>query len=215
MLFFFGAKTSTRIRWHARLPGRPRIAVAEDCVVIEAQNHVLAPAAGIGRQREATNDRPILLHNSSILTGLSFVGSVAAFCISLCMAFLACSSLFPLSSINLDTIATAGLWAIGSWIMAVAYVYLWRQGRVMSNCSVRLDGRGAHFRLDGTRDSGRVFFRWEEIAEVRHLRIPEAETFTILGSEAKTVTFTSCCFYRPRKVARMIAERAGLRILRG
>ncbi|MGA2569563.1 MAG: hypothetical protein ABSF23_03520 [Terracidiphilus sp.] len=183
--------------------------------MIEVQDQVLAQAAGIGRQLESRSDRPTLIRNSRILISLSFLGSAVAFCISLCMAFLACSSLFPLRSIDLDTIATAGLWAIGSWIMAVAYVFLWRQGKVMSNCSVLLDTRGAHFRLDGTSNPTEVFFPWDGIAEVRHKRIPEAEKFTILGTDTRTITFTSYGFYRPKKVARMIAARAGLPLLRG
>lgn len=182
--------------------------------MIDAREYVLAQAAGIGRGHEAANDRPILVRNSRILIGLSFLGSCVAFCISLFMTVLACSSLFPLRLLNVERLATAGLWAMGAWIMAMGYVYLWRQGRVMSFCSVLLDDHGAHFKLDGTRDSSEFFLPWNQIAEVRHKRTPEAEKFMILGADTRTVTFTSYSFYRPRKVARAIAERAGLRVLR-
>lgn len=183
--------------------------------MIDVQDRVLSRAGEIARPQEATGEPPTLIRNSRILVAFSFLGSAAAFCISLSMAYLSCSSLFPLHSMSLDTVATAGLWAIGAWIMAVAYVFLWRQGRVMSNCSALLDKFGVHFRLDGTKDSREVFLPWNEIEEVRHKRNPKAEKFTILAADTRIVTFTSYSFYRPRKVARTIAARAGLRVQRG
>lgn len=97
----------------------------------------------------------------------------------------------------------------------MSYVFLWRQGRVMAYCSVLLDNRGAHFKLDGTKDSKEIFLPWDGIAAVRHKRIPEAQKFTVLGTDTSAVTFTSYSFYRPKKVARLIAARAGLPLLRG
>ena len=131
------------------------------------------------------------------------------------MAVLACSSIFPLHEINFDRIAAACLWAAGAWIMAMSQVFLWRQGRMMAHCWVLLDNSGAHFRLGGTNDEEEVFMPWNGIAAVHHKRIPNAEKFTVLGTDTRTVTFTSYSFYRPKKVARLIAARAGLTVLRG
>ena len=182
--------------------------------MFEARNQVLAQAARTGQQCESILVRPVLVRNSRILIGLSFLGSAIAFCISLCMVVLACSTLFPLHGINFDRIAGASLWMLGTWIMAMSFVYLWRQGWVTAYCSVLLDNRGAHFKLDCTRDSKEIFLPWDGIAAVRHTRTPNAQKVTVLGTDTNTVTFTSHSFYRPKKVARLIAARAGLPVLR-
>jgi hypothetical protein len=174
----------------------------------------MAQAAGIGRQRERTGVRPTLVRNSRILIGLGFLGSAIAFVVSLSMAVLACSSIFAQHAMTADRIAAACLWALGAWIMAMSYVFLWRQGQVMTHCSVLLDSQGAHFKLGGKNDGREVFMPWDEIAAVHHKRIPTAQKFTVLGTDTSTVTFTSYNFYRPKKVARLIAAGAGLPLLR-
>ncbi len=56
---------------------------------------------------------------------------------------------------------------------------------------------------------------WNRIEAVHYKRISNAHKFTILGMDSSTVTFTSYSFYRPKRVARLIAERAGLPLVRG
>lgn len=183
--------------------------------MIEAQNYVLAQIAGIDREQELGRVRPTLVRNSRVLIGLTFLGSAAAFVISLCMVALALASIFPLHAINFDRAAVAFLWAVGAWIVAAANVFLWRQGRLMAHCSVLLDNHGAHFKLGDTNDTEEVFMPWNGIAAVHHKRIPDAQKFTILGKDTSIVTFTPNNFYRPRKLAHLIAARAGLPVLRG
>jgi hypothetical protein len=50
---------------------------------------------------------------------------------------------------------------------------------------------------------------------VHYKRIENIQKFTILGSDTSIVTFTSNSFYRPKRVARLIAEHAGLPLVRG
>ena len=54
--------------------------------MIEAQNYAFVQAAEIGREQELGRVRPTLVRNSRVLIGLTFLGSAAAFVISLCMA---------------------------------------------------------------------------------------------------------------------------------
>jgi hypothetical protein len=183
--------------------------------MIEAQNYALAQAAEIGRHQEPGSVRTALVRNSRVLIGLTFLGSAAAFAICLCMAALSLSSIFPLHAINFDRAAAAFLWAVGAWIVAASNVFLWRQGRVMAHCSVLLDNHGAHFKLGDTNDAEEVFMPWNGIAAVHHKRIPDAQKFVILGKDTSIVTFTPNNFYRPRKLAHLIAARAGLPVLRG
>lgn len=183
--------------------------------MIEVQDQVLAPARVFSQELSSLGTRPMLVRNSRVLIGLTFLGSAAALCISLCMLAVALTSIFPLSAINSNRFAAGALWALGAWLMAMSVVFLWRQGRVMTHCSVLLDSYGAHFKFGSTGAAKEVYMPWDGIAAVRYKRIPNVQKFTILGTDTSMVTFTSSSFYRPKKMARLIAERAGLPVLRG
>ena len=183
--------------------------------MIEVQNYTLAHAAGISPQIESLRVRPVLLRNSRVLIVLTFFSSIAALCIGTCMAILAISSVFPLHTINFDRISAAALWGFGAWLMAMSQVFLWLQGHLMSRCSVLLDSYGVHFKLGATADAKEVFMPWNGIEAVHYKRIPNAQKFMVLGTDTSAVTFTSYSFYRPKRVARLIAERAGVPLLRG
>jgi hypothetical protein len=187
----------------------------EEEYVIEVQEQFLAQAQGLRQQVGLSGAHPILLRNNRVLIFLSFLGSIAALFVALCMALVALTSIFPLSAMNLDRAAAGALWILGAWLMAMAQVYLWRQGQLMAHCSVLLDNYGAHFKLGNTENAREVFMPWNGIEAVHYRRIPNAHKFTILGTDTSTVTFTSYSFYRPKRVARLIAERAGLPLVRG
>jgi hypothetical protein len=182
--------------------------------VIDVQNQVLARTAGF-EQQESLRVRPFTVRNSRIMIALTFLGCALAFAVSVGMTLQAGSFLFPLRSTNLDRLAAASMMALGAWLMAMSYIFLWRQGWVMAYCSVRLDDIGAHFRLGGTKYCPEISLPWNAIAAVHHKRIPDGQKFTVLGTDTSTVTFTSNCFYRPKKVALLIADRAGLPLMRG
>lgn len=183
--------------------------------MIEAQNYPLAQSAAIDAQQNSFPGRPLVLRNSRILLGLTFLGSAASFVMCLCMTVLIFTSIFPIHSMNFDRAAAAFLWAVGAWLMAASNVFLWRQGQAMAYCSVLLDNDGAHFKLSGKNDSNYAFMPWSGIEAVHYKRIPGAQKFTILGEDTSTVTFTSYTFYRPKKIARLIAQRTGLPLVRG
>ncbi len=183
--------------------------------MIQVQDQVLAQSAGFDQQRESLRVRPMLVRNSRILVGLTFLASAVALGLSICMTCVGCAYLFPLHALTFDRLAAASLLALGAWLMAMSYVFLLRQGRVLAFCSVLLDNFGVRFRLGGTRNSREVVLPWDGIAAVHHKRFPHGQKFTVLSTDTSTVTFTSNCFYRPRKVARLIADGAGLPVLRG
>jgi hypothetical protein len=159
--------------------------------------------------------RPTLLRNNRVLIFLTFLGSITALGASLCMVVVALMSFLPFGALNMDRFAAGALWLLGAWLMAMSQVFLWRQGNLMTQCSVLLDTRGAHFMLGNTTGDKEVFMPWNGIEAVHYKRIENTQKFTILGSDTSIVTFTSYSFYRPRRVARLIAERAGLPLVRG
>lgn len=183
--------------------------------MIEAQEQVLSPSSGIRRPIHLTRRQPTLLRNNRLLIFFSFLGSLLALGVGLCMLVVAATNFFPLRALNLDRFAAGALFSFGAWLMAMSQVYLWRQGNLMAGCSVLLDMRGAHFRLGKTAGDEEVFMPWTEIEAVHYKRIENAQKFTILGRDSTTVIFTSYSFYRPRRVARIIAARAGLPLVRG
>ncbi len=189
--------------------------IVEEACVIEVQGQFLSPSAGVRRPIDLTGEQPTLLRNNRVLIFLTFLGSAAALGISVCMAIVALTYFFPLGTLNLDRFAAGALWGLGAWLMAMTLVFLWRQGHLMASCSVLLDSRGAHFRIANATNSKEVFMPWNGIEAVHYKRIEHTQKFTILGSDTSTVTFTSYSFYRPKRVARLIAEHAGLPLVRG
>ena len=99
---------------------------------------------------------------------------------------------------------------LGAWLMAMSQVYLWRQAKLDGALLGSARQHGAHFRLGNTRRRKEVFMPWNGIEAVHYKRIQNTQKFTILGTDTSTVTFTSYSFYRPKRVAHLIAERAGL-----
>jgi hypothetical protein len=186
----------------------------EEEFVIEVQEQFLAQSQGMRQKIGLSGAHPILLRNNRILVFLSFLGSIAALFVSLCMVLVGLTTMFPLSAMNSGRAAASAVWVLVAWLLAMAHVYLWRQGKLMAHCSVLLDDYGAHFKLGNTENAREVFMPWNGIEAVHHRRIPSAHKFTILGTDTSTVTFTSYSFYRPRRVARLIAERAGLPLVR-
>ncbi|HEY1804974.1 MAG TPA: hypothetical protein VGG45_10890 [Terracidiphilus sp.] len=183
--------------------------------MIEVREQLLSPSSAIRRPMHLTAQQPMLLRNNRVLIFFTFLGSLAALGVSLGMAIVAVTRFFPIGALNMDRAAAGALWGLGAWLMAMTQVFLWRQGNLMSHCSVMLDARGAHFRLGQTAGDKEVFMPWNGIEAVHFKRIENAQKFTILGTDSSIVTFTSNSFYRPKRVARMIAEHAGLPLVRG
>jgi hypothetical protein len=205
----------TTVYQQACLPCRRSDAIVEEGFVYEAQEQILVPGTGVSQHVHLLGARPTLLRNNRVLIFLTYFGSIASLIISLSMAFVALTTIFPLSAMNLDKFAAGALWVLGAWLMAMSQVFLWRQGKLMAHCSVLLDSYGAHFKLGNTNGAKEVFMPWNGIAAVHYKRVPDAQKFTVLGTDTSMVTFTSHAFYRPKRVARLIAERAGLPLVRG
>ncbi len=214
-LVLVAAARTTRVHQQACFSRRHEDAIVEEACVIEVQEQFLSPSAAVSRPIQLAGEQPTLLRNNRVLIFLTFLGSLAALGVSLCMVAVALMSFLPLGTLNLDRFAAGALWGFGAWLMAMSQVYLWRQGHLMASSSVLLDTQGAHFRLGNTSGDEEVYMPWNGIEAVHYKRIENTQKFTILASDTSTVTFTSYSFYRPRRVAHLIAERAGLPLVRG
>jgi len=69
-----------------------------------------------------------------------------------------------------------------------------------------------NFNLGTKKKPSDLFLAWDQIAAIRHKRVGNAQQYTVQGRDGSEARFSSYTFFRPRKVARLIAERTGLAI---
>jgi hypothetical protein len=93
--------------------------------------------------------------------------------------------------------------------------WLWKWGLRMANYKVKLDELGVDFNLGTKKKPSELFMPWDRVASVQQKRVNNAQKFTILGTDGSSAIFSSYTFFRSKRVARMIAERAGLTIQKG
>jgi len=170
---------------------------------------VAGPAAGISSQIAFQRSTPVVLRNSRILCLLTMAGGIVAGFTSLCMAILCLSSLANLSASGLES---AVWWAISSLVMAYGCARLWGLGRDMANYEVVLNERGVNFNLGTKKRPASLFLAWDQVTAVKRRRVGNVQQFWVVGRGGSEARFSSYTFFRPKKVARLIADRAGLTI---
>jgi hypothetical protein len=171
--------------------------------------------AGVTAQMAEHRARPVVLHNSRIVCwGMMGVGVCALF-IGICMVFMAISLLMPWSAIGFMRVLAAAQWGLGGVLMGYMCPALWKWGLGMAHKRVKMDERGVDLRLGTKKKPVELFMAWDTISAVKQQRVGNAQQFTIQGSDESYAQFSSYTFFRPKRVARMIAERVGLTIQKG
>jgi hypothetical protein len=170
------------------------------------------PGAGINSQIAIDRAHLMVLHNSRILIGVTLFGSMVAAFFAVCMFFGMISQLVPLSALSVARGFGALQWAVGALSMGLMCPWLWKLGRTMAGYRVRLDTRGVDFNLGTKKQPSELFLAWEQIAAIKHKRIGNAQQYWVQGTDGSEATFSSYTFFRPKKVASLIAARAGLPI---
>jgi hypothetical protein len=165
------------------------------------------PGAGINSQIESIRAIPVVLHNSRLLIGVTMIGSLFAGFFAICMVLMVFSVLS--SSGNA---LSAAQWGCGALIFGYMCPWLWKLARAMAGYRVSLDSRGVEFNLGTRKKPGNLFLAWEQISAIKHKRVGNAQQYWVLGSDGSEARFSSYTFFRPKKVARLIAERTGLAI---
>jgi hypothetical protein len=84
----------------------------------------------------------------------------------------------------------------------------------MLGYQVLLNGRGVTFNLGTKRNPADLFMPWDQVKVITLRRDVNVQRCSVHGSDGSQATFSSYTFFRPKKVARMIAERAGVTIQR-
>lgn len=154
----------------------------------------------------------LVLRNSRIVCWITMgVGVCSAF-IGVCMMLMIVSLLTPLSAISFMRVLAAVQWGLGGFLMCILCPALWKWGRGMLEKRVILDERGVDFNLGTRKSPQELLMAWGQVTRVQQKRVGNAQQFTVTGADGSYASFTSYTFFRPRRVARLIAVRAGIEI---
>jgi hypothetical protein len=170
------------------------------------------PGARIHSQIEIDRAQPLVLRNSRFLLGVTFTGGLVAAFFCICMLLMVFSQLFPLSALGVARGFNALQWAAGALGMLYMCLQLWGLGRKMAGYQVRLDSRGADFILGTKKTPSNLFLAWDKIAAIKFQRVGSAQQYFVQGADGSEARFSSYTFFRPKKVATLIAARSGLSI---
>jgi hypothetical protein len=82
----------------------------------------------------------------------------------------------------------------------------------MLSVNVKLDARGVDLNLGTKKKPVEMFVAWDQVASVQQKRLGKIWEFTIVAKDGSWASYTTNSFFRSKRVARTIAERAGLTI---
>jgi hypothetical protein len=167
---------------------------------------------GITSEITGLRARTVVLHNSRIVCWMTMGMGIISTLLGVCMVAMCISLLFPVSAITFMRVLAAAQWGLGGLMMCLMLPWLWKWGATMLSSRVKLDARGVDFKLGTAKPAGALFMAWEDVAVVQQRRIGKVQEYTILGKDGSRASYTSYTFFRPTRVARKIAERAGLTI---
>jgi len=170
------------------------------------------PGAGITSQIEMNRANPMVLHNSRLLIGVTMIFSIIAAFFAVCMVLMVFSVLSSGGGLSGGNLYNAFWWGFGAFAFGYGCPWLWTLSRAMAGYRVTLDSRGVNFNLGTKKKPSDLFLAWDQIAAIRHKRVGNAQQYYVQGRDGSEARFSSYTFFRPKKVARLIAERTGLAI---
>jgi hypothetical protein len=159
---------------------------------------------------EASRARVEEVHNSRILLATFFLLTLCAGFIAICSVLVAVWELFPIGALTLARGIGAAQWAFSALFFAYMGTVVWKMASNMTHPFVRLDSSGVQFHLGTKKAPIQLSLPWDKVAVIQQQRVGNARQFTVQASDGSYARFTSYTFFRPKKVARLIAERTGL-----
>jgi hypothetical protein len=79
----------------------------------------------------------------------------------------------------------------------------------MAFYEARMNGRGVEFRLGTKRSPRNLFLAWSEIGAVQRRRAGNTDYYRVQAGGDRWAEFSNFTFFRAKKLARHISERAG------
>jgi hypothetical protein len=172
---------------------------------------VPGPGAGITSQMEMYRATPVVVTNSRVLIAFTMICSILFGVFAVCMALMVVS-IFSTGGSGGGNLFSALRWGVAALAFGYACPRFWKLSRAMAQHKVTMDSRGVIFNLGTKKQPADLFLTWDQIAAITHKRVGNAQQYYVVGKDGSEARFTSYTFYRPKKVARLIAERTGLPI---
>ena len=82
----------------------------------------------------------------------------------------------------------------------------------MARNTVRLTKEGVYFHFHSKQDRPDTFLAWQDITKVTARRVNKVQVCSVFATGDRVVEFSSSLFARPKHVARVVAEHAGLMV---
>jgi hypothetical protein len=121
---------------------------------------------------------------------------------------LTCTIAFPLRDYDLSRGVRVVGWAFSALCTGLFGWALWMHAVGMAHYVARLDALGVDFRFGSKKDTRDYYFKWDEIAAVKHQKRVDS-TYYVVAKDNFSVKFTIYSFCRPKKLAMRIAGRIG------
>jgi hypothetical protein len=154
---------------------------------------------------------PVVVQNSRLLIGVTMICSIISAFFAVCMVLMVFSVLSSGGSAG-SNLYNAFWWGLGALAFGYGCPRLWVLSRAMANYRVTLDSRGVNFNLGTKKQPSDLFLAWDQIAAIWHKCVGNAQQYYVQGRDGSEARFSSYTFFRPKHVARLIAERTGLAI---
>jgi len=170
---------------------------------------------GVTSQIDAVRAKEMVVRNSRFPIAVTMIGGGVALPMAVCMVLVAISQVFPTGDFTAEKGWSAFRWVLSAAVTGSMCPWLWQLGRAMAFYQVVLDRRGVDFHMGARTAPKELFMEWDRIASIVRTRLGNVQVFVVTGTDGSEAKFTSYSFFRPKKLARLIAERAGLTIQKG
>jgi hypothetical protein len=163
---------------------------------------------------ESAGEKSEAFRNNRVLIVVVFLASAVGFLVAPCLAILCLATLFPLRGYTIVRVVWALSYFVAAWFSWNSGINLWRFAVGMTRHEATLDTEGVHFRVVPEKHTSvqEQSVAWDKIAAIRHRRIGKDQFYSVLTKDNRVLTFDPFAFFRSRKLAQRISERAGLPI---
>jgi hypothetical protein len=169
-------------------------------------------APAVAAKMAAQRAEPILVRNSRIYCWLLLLISLGAALVGLGMVLMAITLIIPPRPLSFDRFMGIVQWGLGGISMVGMCFGLWTLERNIAFCSAKLDDRGIDFNLGTPKNPEELFIPWDGIASLGQYRVGSNRYFEIKAKDGSYANYSSTTFLRPKRLARLISERAGIPI---
>ena len=180
------------------------------CGKAQAPANPGAPGGGISSQIELHRAKAVVVRNSRFLIVLTLLTSLFALFLAACMAIMVFVELFPEGGFNAGHAISAVQWAFGALVFGLMCPAMWKMAMNMFHYNVKMDSGGVDFTLGTKKSPKELFLAWDKVAAIQRKKVGMHQEFTVQGTDGSYAMFTNYTFFRPKKVARLIAQRTGL-----